>query len=374
MLFQSIQGQDHFKKQLIRIYKEQKIPHALLLLNREGGTGLALGLAFARFLHCEDKQAEDSCGKCSSCKKYDKLIHPDLNFVYPVAGNDKISKPLSRDYLPAWRKMLLELPFPEIRDWMEAMDTQNKQALIPVEESRQIIQNLSLKSFEGNEKIVLIWLPENMNPQAANALLKVLEEPPPQSIFLMVCENIEKLLLTILSRVRVLQVPGLSDEETEGNLVHFFGLDKVKARELAGMADGNLNFAIKIYKNPSEKDLFWFRDWMRLCYKKETAALIKMAEEFGNLEKEIQKKYLYYGLCVCRDALVLLNGDQKTLKLYGEKLDFVWGFARTLQPGLTGILYHTLNELYLHLERNANARIAFMDASLLLSEQLFGMK
>lgn len=364
-MFNKIIGLSETKHQLIKAIQSQHIAHAQLFGGKEGSANLALALAYAQYLHCEDRQIEDSCGKCASCKKYEKFIHPDLHFVFPVATTKKItSKPLSQDFLSDWRKKVLEHPYFNLSDWLQTIEAENKQGNISVEESRNVIQSLSLKAFEGEFKILLLWLPEMMNTQAANALLKILEEPPPKTIFLMVCNDTKSLLATIISRVQMSRIPAFTDQEIEENLVEKFDVDSKKAIEITYLADGNLNEAIRLTKEDTNDNHTWFRDWMRACYKKDIADLVKRTDEFAALGKEGQKNLLLYGLGVCRETLVLQNAGKELLRLSGEKLNFIEGFAKTMSFEKLEYLYAHLNEAYYHLERNANVKILFLDVSL----------
>ncbi len=360
LLFQEIIGLYDVKQTLTQAVQNQHIAHALLFVGREGCANLPLALAFAQYLHCENRSTKDACGRCASCRKYEKLIHPDLHFVFPVAITKKVaSKPLSQDYLPEWRKTILKNPYFGLTDWLNFIEAENKQGNISVEESRQIIQTLALKTYEGEFKILLMWLPEMMNIQSANALLKILEEPPPKTIFLLVSNDSKSLLTTIISRVQMVQIPSFSDADIQTYLAHYQDLSPEKAHDLAYLADGNLSEAIRLSHDTVNDNHILFRDWMRSCYKKDVADLVNKTDEFAGLSKESQKNLLIYGLGVCRESLIMLANNEKLLRLSGAKLDFIRGFAKTMSFEKLEFVYQQLNEAIYHLERNANAKIVF---------------
>jgi DNA polymerase-3 subunit delta' len=371
LLFQEIIGLYDVKQTLTQAVQNQHIAHALLFVGREGCANLPLALAFAQYLHCENRSTKDACGRCASCRKYEKLIHPDLHFVFPVAITKKVaSKPLSQDYLPEWRKTILKNPYFGLTDWLNFIEAENKQGNISVEESRQIIQTLALKTYEGEFKILLMWLPEMMNIQSANALLKILEEPPPKTIFLLVSNDSKSLLTTIISRVQMVQIPSFSDADIQTYLAHYQDLSPEKAHDLAYLADGNLSEAIRLSHDTVNDNHILFRDWMRSCYKKDVADLVNKTDEFAGLSKESQKNLLIYGLGVCRESLIMLANNEKLLRLSGAKLDFIRGFAKTMSFEKLEFVYQQLNEAIYHLERNANAKILFLDMSLQLAARM----
>lgn len=378
MLFQEIIGLDETKKILTQAVHNQHLAHAQLFLGLEGSANLAMALAFAQYLHCENPSPQDSCGRCASCRKYEKLIHPDLHIVFPVTTNKQVSsKPLSQDFIVDWRKKVLSNPYLTLSDWLAEIEAESKQGNISVEESRQVIQTLALKTYEGEFKILLMWLPEMMNIQAANALLKILEEPPPKTIFLLVSNDIKSLLTTILSRVQLVQIPGFTDAQIQLYLQDKLSISAEKAKDLAYLADGNLNQALKLASENINDNHHLFRDWMRACYKMlsgnqlNVKDIMQKVEEFAELNKDAQKNLLQYGLGVCRESLLMLAGDEKLLRLSGEKLDFIRGFAKTLQNHKKiEFLYQNLNTAIFHLERNANAKILFLDISLNLGQMM----
>lgn len=369
MLFQQIKGLESTKKQLLKAVQNNHVAHAQLFWGQEGSASLALAWAYATYIHCENKQENGACGRCPACIKSQKLIHPDLNFVFPVTTTQKVkSKALSKDFMAEWREFLIENPYSNLNDWLEKIGADNKQGLISVEESRHIIQNLSMKPFESDFKIMIIWLPEKMNVQSANAILKVLEEPSPKTLFLMVCQEPDKLLATIISRVQALQIPNFTDEELAENLQSFFNIDSEKSQELAYLANGNLNEALYLSQNNQDDTHVFFRDWMRSCYKKDYTDLVKRGNDFAKLSKSIQRTILHYTLKVCRETMLWQSGGNEVLRLSQEKEKFVQGFSKVLSLSKTQFFYEQTNDSIRHLERNASPKIVFTDLSLCLSD------
>src|SRR5687767_11883275 len=225
----------------------------------EGSATLALALAYATYLNCENKQETDSCGNCSSCSKINKLVQPDMHFIMPVVTTPK-KEALSQNYLPEWREFLLQNPYQSLNDWLQFIGAENKQGNISKEESRSILRLVSLKAFEAAFKVVIVWLPELLHPAAANALLKLLEEPPGQTIFLLVSNSPEKLLATILSRTQLVNVRAFSPEETIAYVTEKFGADEAKATQVAQLSEGNLRLAGQLCQEMTSDYFAFFTD------------------------------------------------------------------------------------------------------------------
>lgn len=369
MQFQDIIGIEASKQQLLQAVKRQHLAHALLFRGAAGSAKLALALAFAQYLHCENPQENDSCGTCQSCYKHQKFIHPDLHFVMPVSSTKKIkSKPISKDFLPEWRQFLQAQPYAGLSEWLTVIDAENKEGNISVEESRQVIQTLSLKAFEGKYKIMLIWLPEMMNLQAANAILKVLEEPTPNTIFLMVGESEQKLLTTIISRVQLFNVPHFSDEAIAEYLQKHKAQSPENAQKIAYLAEGNLQEALSLLAQPEKDQHAIFREWMRICYRRQMDELIAQSENIAALGRESQKALLTYGLSMLRETILWQNQAKEIMRLPDEALKFVEGFAKTMQLEKVDYIAQLFNEAIYHIERNANPKLTFLDISLKIAQ------
>jgi len=371
VLFSEIPGLEEIKKTLIHSVRSNHVHHAQLFMGSEGTANLALALAYATYLNCEDKKEDDSCGQCSSCIKFKKLAHPDINFVFPVSTTKAVTKdPVSSLFLKDWRSFVLENPYGSLNQWGNFIGAENKQLNISVEESRNIIKTLSLKAFEAEYKVLLIWYPENMHVSAANAILKILEEPPYKTIFLLVTNNSERLLTTILSRTQKIKIPAFSEEEIKVALKQKLEVDDKKASQLAYLADGNLNEAFRLFKEVEEDHHLFFRDWMRVCYKKNNLLeLVDWSENFQKLGREVQKSLILYGLNILRETLIYrVAGSGELVRLASEDLKFVEGFSKVLSEEKVERICGQLNEVFYHIERNANPKIAFLDVSLFISQ------
>ena len=369
MQFNQIIGHAETKQVLINSVRNRHVAHAQLFMGSEGGANLALALAYATFLNCENKQETDSCGQCSSCSKMNKLVHPDMQFIMPVVNTPK-KEALSVNFLPEWREFLLENPYQSLNDWLQFIGAENKQGNISKDEAKGLLRLVSLKAFEAEFKIVLIWLPELLNLTSANALLKLLEEPPPQTIFLLVSNSPEKLLATILSRTQLVKVRAFSPEETMQYLKENFGTEEQKAAQIAQLAEGNLRLAGQLSQEMTSDYFSFFVDWMRLCFSEKFAPVIKMSEDFQKLGRENQKNFLQYALSVIRR--VMLYGVDPALAGFvpPAEIDFVSKFSKVIQPQNVDLLSNELNQAHYHIERNANPKMVFVDVSLQLAKFL----
>lgn len=367
MQFSEIIGQDATRQLLLRAVHTNHLAHALLFDGPVGSANLALALALAQYVNCEDERDDDSCGRCASCIKIQKLVHPDLHMVFPVANLAKGKT--SEAYLADWRKFLIDQPYRTLPDWLETVGADNKQGNISAEEARNILQKLSLKSYEGAYKIMLIWLPELMNVTSANALLKVLEEPPAQTLFLLVTNQPDKLLITILSRTQRVAVRAFTDEEVATYLRQHLNLDETTARRNAYLADGNLAEALQLSRedaNLSEQHA-WFANWMRTCYRQDLIALVRQADQFDGFSKEKQKGLLDYSIRLYRALLLWQQGAGELLRLPDEEMAFVRNFVKVLTIHHIERIVADLNEAAYHLERNARAKMVMLDMSLTFS-------
>ncbi|MCC5945288.1 MAG: DNA polymerase III subunit delta' [Bernardetiaceae bacterium] len=368
MQFSDIIGLEKVKTTLVESYKQNHVAHAQLFVGNEGSANLALAWAYATYLNCQNKQAQDSCGSCASCVRMRKLVHPDMHFIFPAKKPVKTDKNLAtrEDFQKAWRSFLTETPYRNLSQWLHYLGLENKQLGISVEDSREIVKKLSLKPYEKGYKVMLMWLPEVMNIQSANALLKILEEPPGKTIFLLVSNNPQKLLITILSRCQQLRVPDFSDEQVKYYLKER-GTEETRAAQIAAITEGNLIEAVRLSQDNSQDYQIWFRDWLRLCYKNQYAELIELAEAFHKLGKQEQKNLLQYGLTIFREAMISRFADPVLMRTDVTAKAFVEGFAKVVNERNLGALSKLFDEAYFHTERNANAKILFLDTSIQLS-------
>jgi DNA polymerase-3 subunit delta' len=370
MLFADIPGLHPVKEQLIHSAKSGKIPHAQLFQGSEGALNLPLALAYATYLHCQQQGDKDACGSCPACSKSLKFIHPDTNFVFP-SGNLKADKDEDRykaERLKTWRAFLLEQPFGSLNDWVNYYGGEDKQVNISKEESREIIKSLSLKSFESRYKIMVIWQPEYMHPSAANGILKILEEPPPNTVFLLVTNDPEQLLPTIVSRTQSVQVPMLGDEELDRYLVKTQTLEEGRRARVVQLAEGNLTLALTLMNAEEDHHQEVFSDWMRACFKRDYVKLVGLSEAFHELDKLSQRNLLHYSLTMMREVILQLAGASRISRATGGELKFIQDFSRSMNaPGIEKAS-RWINDAGYFLERNGSAKMIFLDLSLQISK------
>ncbi|MDX5349040.1 MAG: DNA polymerase III subunit delta [Hymenobacteraceae bacterium] len=370
MQFSEIIGHHETKRLLISSVQNQHVAHAQLFCGPEGSANLALALAYATYLNCENKQPEDSCGVCAACSKINKLVHPDLNFVMPVTTTKKEKDPLSQNFLPEWREFVLSNPYQPLNAWMQHIGAENKQGNISKEESRQLARLISLKAFEADYKIIIIWLPELMHPAAANALLKNLEEPPAKTIFLLVANSLDKMLATILSRTQLVQVRPFTEQEVIQYLQQQYNTEPDKAQQIAQLAEGKLYVAGQLSTELSSDYFSFFANWMRNRYGQRFNTIVELSDEFQKLGRENQKNFLHYSLNLFRK--VMLYGIDPSLVHYlpPAELDFVSKFSKFVNETNAAALTEQLNQAHYHIERNANPKMVFVDSSIQIAEYL----
>lgn len=373
MLFSQVVGQSELKKKLRDSVTNGRVAHAQMLVGPVGSGSLPLALAFAQYLACIHRGETDSCGKCPSCLRYAKLEHPDLQMIFPKNKTSKIDYKnfSSKDFLPEWRKAVINNPYLNLNDWLKELGIDNKQGAINVDDSREVLQNLSYKAYEADYRVVLIWLAEHMNASAANKLLKILEEPPERTVFLLVAESTENMLQTILSRVQMHRLGRLSEKEISASLSTVSD-DVEEMEKLAHLADGDLNLAKNLLDNQASisASINFFIRWMRACFVLNLEILQELSEEFNALGREQQKALLSQSEAILRKVLMYRTLPETKGKLLKEELDFVHKFSRFIQLENTATMLEALNEAHYHIERNANARITFTDLSFQLSDSL----
>lgn len=370
MLFRNIIGQQAVKERLLQTVRDNRISHAQLIFGPEGSGALALAMAYARFIHCRNRQEADACGECPSCVKYNKLVHPDLHFVYPVALSKDVRT--STAVIAEWREAFLDNPYLTLEEWFGKLEAENKQAVIGTEESGEILRKLSLTTFEAEYKIMIIWLPERMNLAAANKLLKILEEPPDKTLFLLVTENEGELLRTIVSRTQLVKVNKIADADLTAALMERHQLSEPDAQKITYQADGNYAAAMQLI-NRSELAAFnlaMFQKWMRACLKFDAGKVMASVDELASVGRERQKQFLAYALDVVRDCLLMQFGEKGMVRLSGEELAFVEKFSPFVHGANGERFMEELNKCYTHIERNGSPKIIFMDMSFRLNELL----
>jgi DNA polymerase III subunit delta' len=370
MFFRDIIGQTEVIQRLQQTIVNNRISHAQLFLGPEGSGALALALAYARYIHCTARASDDACGQCPSCTKYDKLVHPDLHFVYPLALSKDVR--VSTNVIPQWREALLADAYLTIEGWFNRLEAENKQAVIGTEESGEILRKLSLTTFEGEYKIMLIWLPEKMNTTAANKLLKILEEPPDKTLFLLVTENEDQLLRTIVSRTQLVKVRRIADADLRRALMVRHQLSEPDAEKITYQADGNYAAAQRLLERDEQAafNLATFQSWMRASLKFDAQKIQGVIDELAAIGRERQKSFLNYALDIVRDSLVMNYGDPSLVRLAGEEEAFVRKFSPFIHAANGERFMEELGKAIGDIERNASPKILFMDMSFRLNEML----
>lgn len=369
MQFKDVIGQDAVKLKLASMAASGKIPHALMLLGPEGNGNLALALALAQYVQCTQKTEADSCGTCASCVRNQKFIHPDVHFTYPVIKGEKMkSPPVSADYISEWRSALTANPYMSYNDWLQNIGAENKQGNITAEECRAVIHNLSLKTYEDGYKIQIIWLAEYLGYEG-NILLKILEEPPANTLFVLIVENTELMLNTILSRAQLIKVPPIADEDIQQALLTRFETDENAAKRLARISDGNFNAALNYAQGEESANDKLLRNWLLACFNlkqknsgSNVAALQDWIEDTAKIGRENQKIFLKYALFFLRECS-LLSALGKSEKLEGEELMFATKLTARLNPEQLSTLAKIFTDLHYHIERNGNPKILFASNS-----------
>lgn len=364
MQFKEIIGQGDIKKQLIQTVVENRVSHAQLFLSPEGSGALPLAIAYAQYLNCQNKSATDSCGECSSCRKYERYIHPDLHFSYPFFASASVK--IAVDVLEEWRSLLLDNPYFNLDIWRSKLSAENKQANINIAECHDIIKKLSYKAFEAETKVLIMWLPEFLDREG-NALLKIIEEPSPNTLFILVAQNQEQILSTILSRTQIVKIPKLPDNEVEEYLVNKANLSENQATEYSFLADGNLIEAKAMLNDTPNNNAGYFAEWLRMGFGNKVPAMIDFTDEAAKWGRENQKNFLKYGINFLRECSLLLSGADELVKLPHQTLEVAKKLAtHVLNLEMVEALINELEKAHYHIERNANPKILFLDVSLQL--------
>ena len=379
MLFSEILGQEHLKKHLTHSVDNGRIPHAQLFVGKEGTGTLPMAIAYAQYVLCSNTQGENENGNAACNLKFNNLSHPDLHFAFPVATNDTVKKhPVSKLFLEDWRKLLKEQPYCNLFDWFKQLGIDNKQGQIGVDEAHDIVKSLTLKSYEGGYKVMLIWMAEKMNIACANKLLKLIEEPPNKTIFVLITEDEEQIISTIRSRCQVLHFPPLAEERIKEGLIKKYSLDQAVATKIAHQANGNFNKACDLVYQDSEDLQFeaWFIFWIRSAFKAKGNKsaihdLMSWSEDIAKTGRETQKQFLHFCLDFFRQAL-LSNYQAKTLvfiepKSKNFKLE---NFAPFVHGNNIMDISNELQDAIYHIERNGNSKIILTDLSIKLTRLL----
>lgn len=366
MYFKDIIGQDSAIRMLRSAVAEGRIPHAQLICGPEGVGKLAVAVAYARYLCCMHRSGEEACGECPSCKKFDKLVHPDLHFAFPIYKKDSGKTPHSDDFIDKWRQAVLENPYMNLNQWMDHIGTENQQGLIYASQSEEIIRKLTLKSSEGGYKVMIIWMAEKMNTECSNKLLKMIEEPPAQTVFLLVAENPDLLLPTIQSRVQRLTLRPIEESLIGAALVERYGLTDADARQIAHASAGNWLQAVETIHigNRSKEYIELFMTLMRRSYARDLKGMRQWADTVAGMGREPQKNFLIYCQRMIRESFICNFHRPEINYMNTDEATFTSRFAPFVnEKNIFGIM-EELSEAQRHIEQNVNAKMVFFDLAL----------
>src|ERR1700710_232375 len=361
MQFKQIVGQDAIKQRLMTSVKENRVSHAQLFLGPGGSGSLLLAVAYAQYLSCENKLEDDSCGECSSCRKYQKLMHPDLHFSYPFFAKHKDDTAIS--FIEQWREAFLSNPYLSLDTWRGYLDAENKQANINIAECHQIIKKLSFKPFESTYKVLILWLPEYLD-KSGNALLKIIEEPQPNTLFVLVAQNQDQILNTILSRTQLVKIPCLGYEEVKNHLIEKYNQTEDAAAQVAYLSNGNITEALVMLKQDTKGYHKIFVDWLRLCYANKGLEILPFVDQIAKMGRENQKNFLRYGVSFIRECCLLMAGAGNLVHLPAQELDTAQKMTNVMNIEQAQAISAELERTHYHVERNANPKILFLDVSL----------
>lgn len=388
MQFNQLIAQQQVQHHLKDLVQQNRLSHALLFLGREGSGALPLAIAFAQYILCEkvnsskintaslfgDNESEiinleDSCGQCASCQKVSQLIHPDLHFSYPALKKDsRHDRVLSTDFITEWRQFIHQFPYNNASDWLNYLkdnskskieNAANKQGNITVFECDDISHKLSLKAFESNYKILIMWMPEFLGKEG-NKLLKLIEEPPADTIFILVAEDEQAILPTILSRTQLIKIPSFTNAEIEEYLVNKYGLSSQKAEQISPICEGSFREALQILSNPEEDLQSPIRDWLNLILKNNVSSQLKWLEEINKLGREKQKQFLKYFIHLLEQALRARYLHEENISIIPEKeRDFAFRINKLCSVEAQEEMIKELDQAIYHIERNAHAKMLF---------------
>ena len=369
MFFKDIIGQKSLLAQLCRMVDENRLAHALLLTGPSGNGKLPVAVALARYILCTDRRNGDACGCCPSCVKMDKLIHSDLHFAFPIKkkkNSTSDNPPVCDDYIAEWREIFLKEPYFSYSDWLSMLDVENQQPMIYEKESSEILRKLSLKSREGGWKIMIIWLPEKMKEACSNKLLKILEEPPAETLFLLVAESTEHILPTILSRTQRVDIPRILSDDIAEALQRRYALDGETARSVAQQSGGDWEKAESMLRVDNDKKLYLdlFMTLMRMAYKRDIVAMKKWSEQVAAIGRERQKGMLEYCQRMIRENFMMNFGRNEMLYLSPEERSFSVNFSPFVNENNIFGIMEEVADAQKHVEQNVNAKMIFFDMAL----------
>ncbi len=382
MSFQNVIGQKEIKQHLVELVQHNRLSHALLFLGSEGTGALQLAIAFAQYVVCEKISGQqntepslfgdelqtsnsklqtltDACGICSACIKAQKLIHPDIHFSYPVIPKKSGDKPVSADYINEWREFILQYPYGNVYDWLQFIGAENKQGNITAQECSEIIHTLNLKSFESKYKILVMWMPEYLGNEG-NKLLKLIEEPPANTLFILVAENESLILPTIISRTQLIKIPSLETSDVENALIARAKTPEIQARQIASICEGNYREALQFLQHAEYDWQELLREWLNAVLKTGPIAQVKWIDEISKIGREKQKQFLRYFNHLLEQAIrIRIIGDAVQLQIPPNENDFTVRLNKLADISQQQAIIEELDKATYYIERNANAKLLF---------------
>ena len=361
MAFSKVIGQTQVKQTLVEMVQLNRLSHALLFLGQEGSGSLAMALAFAQYVVCEkkaDPMMTDACGICASCVKASQLIHPDIHYSYPVIPKKPGDKPVSTDYGSEWREFVEQYPYGNAYDWLQFIGAENKQGNITAQECNDIIHKLSLKSFESGYKILVMWMPEYLGNEG-NKLLKLIEEPPADTLFLLVAENESMILQTILSRTQLVKMPLPETADIEKALMERAGLEQGQARQIAVLSEGNYHEALQLIRHADDDWQGVLREWLNAILKNGPIAQVKWIEEISKSGRERQKQFLRYFNHLLEQAIRMRYMEEGQITIPEAEKDFASRLNKIADISQQQAIIQELDKAAYYIERNAHAKMLF---------------
>ncbi|HEY8388197.1 MAG TPA: hypothetical protein VIK74_06310 [Parasegetibacter sp.] len=379
MQFNEVYGQETTQRHLVEMVQQNRLGHALLFLGKEGSGALPLAIAFAKYLVCtgKNKSATESnslfadepgpdsaslpfepCGTCPACVKAEGMIHPDIHFSYPVIPRKAGDKPLSTDFITEWREFIKQLPYGNVYDWLQFIGAENKQGNITAHECNEINRKINLKSFESEFKILIMWMPEYLGTEG-NKLLKLIEEPPANTVFILVAENESQMLQTILSRCQLIKIPVPDNESITRALMEKSGLDLNKARQIAAISDGNYREALRQVQHAEEDWQDLLREWLNSILKSGPVAQVKWIDEISRQGREKQKQFLRYFNHLLEQSIRLEVMGQENLHISESETDFANRINKIADISQQQAIVEELDRSMYYIERNANSKLLF---------------
>jgi len=377
MKFADVIGLETVKQRLRKTVRDSRVSHAQLFMGPEGTGKLPMALAYAQFINCTNRQEDDSCGECPSCIKYEKLVHPDLHFIYPTASKKGLEKPTSKDFVKQWRELLEEHNgYINLYGWYEKIGIERKQGIINSSDCNDIIKTLSYKSYEANYKVMIIWMVEKLYHAAAPRILKILEEPPDKTLFILISDHPDQIINTILSRTQIVKFPYIGKDDLMETLLKE-GYEQNLIANALNISKGSYVEAKNILAQSGEEDINteWFTKWMRLCFSGKLSDTLDFVAELSKHTRDNQKAFINYTLRMVRESMLMNSDSENLVRLNKTESDFIIGTkAKRFYPFINAknivAITKELESAIYHIERNANPNILFFDLSLKFGQYL----